>query len=159
MRVGNGLAAISDNDGVDTITIAGMGGSLIATILMEGIEKLEGVKRIIVQPNIHAKGIREWATANGWKIVNEKILKEDGKIYEVLVLEKGIVIYDELELLVGPSLLVEKNDAFIEKWSGEIIQWKQVLKSIEHASETPETLKKVEQLTRNIRIVEEVLEK
>lgn len=159
VRLGNGLAAVDENDRVDTITIAGMGGSLIATILMEGIEKLLGVKRIIVQPNIHAKGIREWATVNGWKIVNEAILKEDGKIYEVLVLERGTVIYDELELLVGPFLLEEKNDSFIEKWRGEIIQWNQVLKAIEQASETPETLKKIEQLTRNIRIVGEVLEK
>ena len=159
VRLANRLAAVDENDRVDTITIAGMGGSLIATILTDGIENLLGVKRIIVQPNIHAKGIREWATVNGWKIVNEKILKEDGKIYEVLVLEKGAVIYNELELLVGPFLLEEKNDAFIEKWSGEIIQWKQVLKSIEQASETPETLKKIEQLTRNIRIVGEVLGK
>lgn len=159
VRLANGLAAVEENDQVDTITIAGMGGSLIATILTDGIENILGVKRIIVQPNIHAKGIREWAAANGWEIVNEKILKEDGKIYEVLVLEKGAVIYDELELLVGPFLLEEKNDAFIEKWSGEIIQWKQVLKSIEQASETPETLKKIEQLTRNIRIVGEVLGK
>ena len=159
VRLGNGLAAVDENDRVDTITIAGMGGSLIATILMEGIEKLLGVKRIIVQPNIHAKGIREWATVNEWKIVNEAILKEDGKIYEVLVLERGTVIYDELELLVGPFLLEEKNDAFIKKWHGEIIQWNQVLKAIEQASETPETLKKIEQLTRNIRIVGEVLEK
>jgi len=159
VRLGNGLAAVDENDRVDTITIAGMGGSLIATILTDGIEKLLGVKRIIVQPNIHAKGIREWATVNGWKIVNEEILKEDGKIYEVLVLERGTVIYDELELLVGPFLLEEKNDSFIEKWRGEIIQWNQVLKAIEQASETPETLKKIEQLTRNIRIVGEVLEK
>lgn len=159
VRLGNGLAAVDENDRVDTITIAGMGGSLIATILTEGTEKLLGVKRIIVQPNIHAKGIREWATVNGWKIVNEAILKEDGKIYEVLVLERGTVIYDELELLVGPFLLEEKNDSFIEKWRGEIIQWNQVLKAIEQASETPETLKKIEQLTRNIRIVGEVLEK
>jgi len=91
--------------------------------------------------------------------VNEAILKEDGKIYEVLVLERGTVIYDELELLVGPFLLEEKNDAFIKKWRGEIIQWKQVLKAIEQASETPETLEKIAQLTWNIRIVGEVLEK
>jgi len=44
VRLGNGLAAVDENDGVDTITIAGMGGSLIATILMEGIEKLLGLK-------------------------------------------------------------------------------------------------------------------
>ena len=74
---------------VDTVTIAGMGGSLIASILENGKERLQDVKRIIAQPNIHAKAIREWAVSNDWKIMNEQILKEDGKIYEIIVLEKG----------------------------------------------------------------------
>lgn len=159
VRLANGLAAIDENDGVDTVTIAGMGGSLIATILKNGTDNLQGVNRIIVQPNIHAMGIREWAIANGWKIVDEKILQEDGKIYEVLVLERGDANYDELELLVGPFLLVEKNEVFQEKWNSEIIQWNQVLKSIEHASETRETVKKMEQMQQYIRIVGKVLEK
>ena len=58
VRLANGLAAVDENDGVDTVTIAGMGGSLIATILMDGIEKLLCVKRIYLQPNIVAKGLR-----------------------------------------------------------------------------------------------------
>lgn len=159
VRLANGLAAIEENDGVDTVTIAGMGGSLIATILKNGTDNLQHVKRLIVQPNIHAKAIREWAIANSWKIVNEKILKEDGKIYEVLILEKGHAVYDELEILVGPFLLVEKSEVFREKWNSEILQWNQVLKSIEHASETPETLKKIEQLKQYIVIIGKVLEK
>lgn len=158
VRLANGLAAIEKNDGIDTVTIAGMGGSLIATILKDGRDNLQGVNRIIVQPNIHAKAIREWAIANSWKIVDEKILKEEGKIYEVIVLERGFASYDELELLVGPILMVEKNEVFRDKWKSEINQWNQVLKSIEHASETPETVKKIEQMQRYIRIVGKVLE-
>lgn len=157
VRLANGLFAIEESDEVDTVTIAGMGGSLIVTILDSGKTRLKGVRRIIAQPNLHAKAIREWAVANGWEIVNEKILKEDGKIYEILVLEKGEMKYDELEILVGPFLLVERNDAFREKWTNEMTQWHQVLKSIENASETTETLKKIEQLTRNIDIVGKAL--
>ena len=47
-------------------------------------------------------------------------MKEDGKIYEILVLEKGNITYNELELLVGPFLLMKKNDVFLEKWENEI---------------------------------------
>ena len=68
-----------------------MGGSLIATILEKGKDRLQHVNRLIVQPNLHAMAIREWAVSNNWKLVNEQILKEDGKIYEILVLEKGRV--------------------------------------------------------------------
>ena len=158
VRLANGLAAIEENDGIDTVTIAGMGGSLIASILNTGVENLQGVERIIVQPNIHAKAIREWAIVNGWKIVDEKILKEDEKIYEILVLERGNVNYDDLELLVGPILKVEKNEVFIEKWQGELLQWHQVLKAIEQASETTETVKKIEEMQANITMVGKELE-
>lgn len=159
VRLASGLAAIEESDNVDIITIAGMGGTLIASILEEGKSQLKNVRRIITQPNIHAQAIREWAVANGWIIVCEEILKEDGKIYEVVVLEKGQATYDELSLLVGPFLVEEKNDVFIEKWTHECAQWHEVLRSIEQATETPAVMEKKERLTRQIKLIKEVLEK
>ncbi|QUW22231.1 tRNA (adenine-N(1))-methyltransferase [Sporosarcina sp. Marseille-Q4063] len=159
VRLADGLFAIEENDGIDTVTIAGMGGSLIATILEQGKKRLQHVKRLIVQPNLHAKAIREWAVSNNWELVNEQILKEDGKIYEILVLEKGVISYDDLELLVGPFLLAEKNSIFREKWENEISQWTQVLSSLEKAVETPELVNKKEQLSGNIESLGKVLEK
>ena len=44
-RLANGLDAIRKEDRIDTIAIAGMGGTLITKILDAGQEKLEGVKR------------------------------------------------------------------------------------------------------------------
>ena len=79
VRLADGLFAIEENDGIDTVTIAGMGGSLIATILEEGKKRLQHVKRLIVQPNLHAKAIRKWAVANNWKLVNEQILERGRK--------------------------------------------------------------------------------
>ncbi len=127
VRLGNGLEAIQETDGVDTITIAGMGGPLIASILTDGSEKLKDVKRIITQPNIHALSIREWAIQKGWRIIDEQILKEDNKIYEIIVLEKGQATYGELEMMVGPFLLERKSHTFIEKWKRESDEWKRVL--------------------------------
>ena len=158
VRLADGLFAIEENDGIDTVTIAGMGGSLIASILEKGNERLQHVNRLIVQPNLHAKAIREWAVSNNWKLVNEQILKEDGKIYEILVLEKGSASYDDLELLVGPFLLTEKNTIFREKWEEEINQWIQVLRSIENAVETPQLVEKKEQLSNSITTLRKALE-
>ena len=67
VRLADGLFAIEAGDAVDTVTIAGMGGPLIATILESGKDRLSQVKRIITQPNIYSRSIREWAVSNGWK--------------------------------------------------------------------------------------------
>lgn len=157
VRLANGLQAIQKEDGVTTVTIAGMGGPLIAKILEEGKALLSSVKRLVTQPNIHAVSIRDWATQNGWYIVDEKILKEDDKIYEIVVMEKGRKEYTALERLLGPVLMEEKNAVFHEKWQREVKQWKQILKSLEEASEETSIQEKKAQLLKQISEVEEVL--
>ncbi|MDN4607038.1 tRNA (adenine(22)-N(1))-methyltransferase [Sporosarcina highlanderae] len=157
VRLGNGLQAVEENDGVDTITIAGMGGPLIASILQEGNAKLGKVKRIITQPNIHSSSIREWAVQNGWTIIEEEILKEDGKIYEIIVLERGKAEYDELEMKFGPYLLEDKSPIFVEKWERELAEWKRILDSLEKAGDTDEIQRRKEQLRKKIELAGRVL--
>lgn len=157
VRLANGLEAIQPEDGVTAVTIAGMGGPLIASILDHYPQGLEGVTRLILQPNIHAIVIREWAVAHDFMIVDEVIIKEDGKIYEILVLEKGKKPLSELELLLGEKLMAERNDVFVEKWTHEIAQWHTVLKNMEKAEQTPAIMNKKQELLTKIETVEGVL--
>lgn len=157
VRLANGLAAVKEDDHVDTITIAGMGGPLIVSILEKHPEKLLGVTRLILQPNIHAKVIREWALAHNWAILDEEILEEDDKIYEILVLQRSQMELTELEVLVGPKLMQRKSATFIKKWSREKENWQRVLQSIEGADQTPEIDEKRAELETLIQLVEGVL--
>jgi len=157
VRLADGLAAIESGDGVDTITIAGMGGSLIVSILEKNPEKLESIQRLILQPNIHAKLIRQWALAHQWKIIDEAIVEEDEKIYEILVLERGSMELTEAEILMGKELIREKSDVFVKKWTNEVQHMKKVLQSLEKADQTPEILAKREELLHHVALVEEVL--
>jgi tRNA (adenine22-N1)-methyltransferase len=157
VRLANGLEAIHGSDGVDTITIAGMGGPLITSILDNDPEKLQRVSRLILQPNIHAKVIREWALKNGWAIIDEVILEEDGQIYEILVLEPGNMDLIEVEILLGKKLIQEKSEVFIKKWTKELDNWKNILSSIEKVTPSPEIVAKREELLHLIGLVEEVM--
>lgn len=83
VRRGNGLAVLQQGE-ADVIVIAGMGGSLIADILEEGLAKLEGVQKLILQPNVGEDRVRRFLLAHDWFLEKETILEEDGKIYEIL---------------------------------------------------------------------------
>lgn len=157
VRLADGLAAIQPEDHVDTVTIAGMGGPLIVSILEKHPQALESVTRLVLQPNIHAKVIREWAMQNGWAILNEEILEEDGKIYEILVLQRGEETLTETEVLLGKQLIAARSDVFVEKWTKEIANWQRVLQSIEKAEATPEIEAKRAELHHLIELVKEAL--
>ena len=157
VRLADGLQAIEDNDQVDTITIAGMGGPLIVSILEKNPGALTSVTRLILQPNIHAKVIREWALRNEWAILDEVILEEDEKIYEVLVLQRGKMKLNEQQIILGPHLVAQKSNTFMKKWTREIDNWKRVLQSIEQAEQTPEIVQKKKELVHLISLVEEAI--
>ena len=154
VRLADGLAAVEPDDHVDTVTIAGMGGPLIVSILEKHPESLKNVTRLILQPNIHAKVIREWALENDWAIYDEVILEEDDKIYEVLVLQRGEMTLTEAETLLGPILLKRQNDAFKLKWSKEMANWERVRMAIENAERTPENDAKLQELAHLKQLVE-----
>ena len=157
VRFGDGLQVIEDEDQVGTVTIAGMGGPLIASILEAGKHKLTNVHTLILQPNIHAKAIREWAIKEGWNIDQETILEEHSKIYEVIVLKKGNMVLTEQELLLGPILMQSCTSVFQKKWSVEMKEWERILTQLKNIPPSPEVLQKVEEIENKISLVKELL--
>ncbi|MBS4199693.1 tRNA (adenine-N(1))-methyltransferase [Bacillus sp. FJAT-49732] len=160
VRKGDGLEVISPFE-VDCIIIAGMGGALITDILERGMNKLEGVKRLILQPNIGAENIRKWLYDHNWQLVDEKLVEEDGKFYEILVADIGdpTIPYKDFkkEFLLGPFLLKNKNEAFIKKWQLELNQWINILKELEKAGDNYKVSARKDEISKKIAIVMEEL--
>ena len=119
VRLANGLAAFEEADQVSVITIAGMGGRLIARILEEGLDKLANVERLILQPNNREDDLRIWLQDNGFEIVAESILEEAGKFYEILVVEAGQMKLSASDVRFGPFLSKEVSPVFVQKWQKE----------------------------------------
>ena len=119
VRLANGLAAFEEADQVSVITIAGMGGRLIARILEEGLDKLAYVERLILQPNNREDDLRIWLQDNGFQIVAENILEEAGKFYEILVVEAGQMKLSASDVRFGPFLSKEVSPVFVQKWQKE----------------------------------------
>lgn len=160
VRMGDGLDVLEPGE-AECITIAGMGGVLIASILERGKEKLEAVNRLILQPNISAVTVRKWLLENSWQLIDEEIIEEEGKIYEILVAEKGEPLapytFDrETELLLGPFLMKKGGAIFVKKWRMEVNSWRKILEQLEKASPTEETIRKRHELLQRIKSVEEL---
>ncbi|WP_144557071.1 tRNA (adenine(22)-N(1))-methyltransferase [Bacillus pumilus] len=162
VRKGNGLEVIEKGE-VNAVTIAGMGGALIASILNDGKNKLTGHERLILQPNIHAHHIRLWLYQEGYELMGEVILEEDGKIYEIIIAEKGDKdkAYEgmsiETGMLVGPFLAKEQNDVFRQKWMQELQHMEKIESQIQQAARTEENKERLEELYVKIKILKEVL--
>lgn len=156
-RLADGLAAIEPADKVDTITIAGMGGSLIASILEKDKNKLTGIKRLVLQPNVGESQLREWLMNNHYQIMNEKIIEEDNHIYEIIVAEPSVVPfrYSKYELDFGPFLLENKGSVFRKKWQEYLQREAHVIDQMQKAQQPP--VKKINEINEFLSQVKEAI--
>ena len=156
-RLGNGLEVIESNDRIDTITICGMGGDLIARILDAGFEEgeLDNVKRLILQPNNAEMKLRHWLTDNNFEIMTETILEENSKIYEIIIAEPATEVskLSSGDYLFGKFLRSEKNAIFVRKWESEIQKYEYILRSLEQSHR--DIAEKKAEVLRMIEITEE----
>ena len=158
VRFGSGLSVLLNGE-ADNITVCGMGGTLISQILEEGKNKFSGKERLILQPNINSEIIRHWMENNQWALVAEDILEEDGKIYEILVAEKGLMDkLSEAELLMGPFLMKDKSKTFIKKWSCEKDHYKNILNQIETAQQSEKNEEKKNEMIQKITLIQTILQ-
>lgn len=178
VRQGDGLAVLSRGE-ADSISIAGMGGALMSSILDEGNKegKLEGVSELVLQPNIGEDSVREWLVRHHWYLAEEQIIEEDGKIYEVLhavrdelAMQKNEELYDgdflplsypseikkRILLRMGPYLLRSPSTVLLDKWKSEIVKLERICKQMGD-SELEDSRIKREQFLKDISILKEVL--
>ncbi|MBF0786577.1 MULTISPECIES: tRNA (adenine(22)-N(1))-methyltransferase TrmK [unclassified Streptococcus] len=148
VRLANGLAAFEEVDQMTTITIAGMGGRLIADILEAGKDKLNQIERLILQPNNREDDVRVWLEKHGFKLVAENMIEEHGKFYEILVAEPGSQTLTAMERRFGPYLLQKVSPVFQKKWELEIDKLQHALDQIptEHEVERNHIEEKIQHI-------------
>ena len=135
-RLSNGLERLEASE-ADSIVIAGMGGALMTDILNGGMHVIESGKELILQPQSEIFKVRHFLHDNGYRIVDEQILKEEGKYYFIIKAVPGQQKYDEEFLYeYGECLLKEKDTLMMEYLEREQKKYHKILKGLaENTSE------------------------
>jgi len=123
---GDGIEQIDED--TDVVVIAGMGGNLIANILTN--HSVKNVNRFILQPNNEADKVRSIVSKLGFHIIDELVLEENRKIYDIIVIEQGVKHYTDFEVQFGPINLIQKPHFFIKRIEKEISKLHKILPNI-----------------------------
>lgn len=98
------------NDEVDTVVIAGMGTSTINDIINNDLKKLKNVKKIIISSHTSNFELRENMNKKGFKIIDEAVVFDKGKYYEIIVYSNGYEKLSKLDMKYGPIISKRKDE-------------------------------------------------
>lgn len=133
-RLSDGLHNYNAGE-ADTLICAGMGGKLMMQILSADKAKTESFCELILQPQSELQQFREFLQHNGYCIVEEDMIEEDGKFYPMMRVltsssgeEPKSDIPETLGFRYGVLLLQQKNEVLLrflqreERIYGEILE-------------------------------------
>ncbi|CEO07400.1 tRNA (adenine(22)-N(1))-methyltransferase [Paraclostridium sordellii] len=133
LRLGSGLEVLKINE-VDEIIIAGMGGILISELLNVKKDVSQSVEKLILQPMQAQSELRKYLYNNGYEIINEVLVKEDFRIYEIIEAKytgKNTVVTDDIYYEVGKKLIENKDDLLEEFLIKKINAYKGLLDKLD----------------------------
>ena len=142
----------SYTEGINTITISGMGGLNINKILDDNRKYLKNIDTLILSPNNYSLSVKRKLLKLGYHIENETLVKEKNIIYEILVFKKGRKYYSYKKLFLGPILMTKKDNITKEYYQNLLTTKKSLLKAL------PKSFRNKIRLTKKeIKYLEEML--
>lgn len=104
----------------DTLICAGMGGGLMMRILEAEREKTDSFRELVLQPQSEIERFRRFLRERGSVILDEEMVEEDGKFYQVIRAGRGgkedrdTVRCGGIEVAASPAGSVQETPAFSE---------------------------------------------
>ena len=130
---------ISDlNEGINTVTICGMGGLNIVEILGSQLNKARKLNKIILQANSKLYELRTFLNYNNFEIIDEEIIEEKETYYEIIVCKYNENIQTNIsfeECYFGPVLLKKQTEIFKIKYKKILEMYKNILSKKEISKE------------------------
>ena len=137
LRLGSGIEVLKENE-VDEIIIAGMGGMLINNLLKANEKVAHTTEKLILQPMQAPEELRMFLYQNGYKILDEHLVREEHRLYEIIVCKYEGLEPQEIDPIyyeIGLNL-IQNNDPLLNDFIENKIRINQnVLKKLEGKEE------------------------
>lgn len=134
VRFGDGFNVLKKEEIMGSIFICGMGGLLISEIIEKGNQegKIDGNSHLILQANNKEKELRTLLMTLNFEILDESIVEEKHKFYEIIVAKKTNqkINYNQRQLTFGPLLLKKSSKDFRKKWTDILKKNQKILKKL-----------------------------
>lgn len=163
VRLSDGMSHLQENE-VDSAVIAGMGGALMIKILEEGHEVASRLQELILQPQSELKKFRAYLLENGYMILVEDMVCEDGKYYPMMKVRPGGEAderWTQEELEYGKYLLESAHPVLKQFLERESLICQNVLESLaeQDSERAKERQSEIEDRIQNIhRILQQYFE-
>lgn len=152
--LGDGLVPLKDKD-YDLVIIAGMGGDLIIKIIEEAFDQVKN-KTLVLQPMTQRDSLRKYLVAKGFKIQEEKIVRDKNKFYEIMKFIPGSDQGSTCDYLFGQNLLEEK-DPVLKEYLEDLLEKTESYIKKASQSQSPKAIERRENLEREVKLYKELL--
>lgn len=156
-KVTDGLKGLDDD--IQQIIITGMGGHLIVDILNTNFELAKSAEKIVTSPNNSLLFYRKWMHENGFEIIEDDLIKDEGLIYSILVVRYTGLSYryeDEYQYRYGKENLEEKKELVKELIQNDIDTNNYILSTFE-GKDTPKIKNRTKELISENNHLEDLL--
>lgn len=142
VRIGDGLKVLNENE-VDIIVIAGMGGLLIQNMLNESRKVAMSAREIILQPMRDSRYLINWLLNNCFQILNGEVLKEKNKFYQIIWTRFNEGLCDDKVTPSANEIYYYKNTPVLHEYiENKIEEYLKIIKHLE-AFDNPNNEKRI----------------
>ena len=155
-RLSDGLTALRPKE-ADSIVIAGMGGPLMIRILSAYPEVAASAKELILQPQSEIAEVRIWLYEQGYEIVEEHMVYEEGKYYPMFKAVKNPEAkkLSYLEYKFGRLEVLKEKEVLKEFILRELSNKQNILQKLEE-EQTEKSKGRAEEIKQLIKELEEM---
>lgn len=156
LRLSDGAKKLQPGE-VDTILIAGMGGSLMVKILSDSPLVVNACQELVLSPQSEVFLVREYLHQIGFQIVEEDMLIDEGKFYTILKAVKGSQTFNKFVFYkYGKLLLEDKNQTLNDYLKLEKLKIIEIADNLKMEA-TSNSIQRLSQLQKELKYCEEGL--